>query len=244
MRTPASVFAGLALVSLTATLPAQVVAGRVVASTSGEVLPGTAVVLVDDSARVVQRGRTDAAGVFAVQAPSAGRYLVVLFTSDGSSFASPPIELAPGDYLEREFAVAEIPAALREIFFDADVDRPAVPRPRNPVPRYPQSFRDRGERGVVSTMFVVDSAGRVDMSTFQAIGRTPHAFVDAVRAVLPRWEFEPAVRQGVPVRQVVQLSFDFGIADDPPVGDIVIRALGIYRRRVIGTPDPGAPPAM
>ena len=57
--------------------------------------------------------------------------------------------------------------------------------------------------------FVVDTTGKADMKTFNAISATHPLFVEEVAAAIPRARWNPAVRQGRRVRQVVQQRFDF-----------------------------------
>lgn len=51
--------------------------------------------------------------------------------------------------------------------------------------------------------FVVDTTGRPEMGTAQTVRTNDQAFADAVFATLNRWKYEPALRGGVPVRQIV-----------------------------------------
>lgn len=51
--------------------------------------------------------------------------------------------------------------------------------------------------------FVVDTTGRPEMGTAQTVRTNDQAFADAVFATLNRWKYEPALRTGVPVRQIV-----------------------------------------
>lgn len=52
-------------------------------------------------------------------------------------------------------------------------------------------------------LFVVDSAGRPESSTVQVVRTTDRAFADAVVETVPLWRYEPAIRSGVRVRQIV-----------------------------------------
>jgi hypothetical protein len=82
----------------------------------------------------------------------------------------------------------------------------------------------KGERGLVSTMFVVTEKGLPDMGTFRVLNTADADFVLAVRDALHRARFVPADKDGNAVPQVVQLTYDFGFANDPVRGDVIIRA--------------------
>jgi protein TonB len=92
-----------------------------------------------------------------------------------------------------------------------DVDR--VPRllPGSPEPRFPEALRARNQTGRVVVQFVVDTLGRAEQRDVKFVEATDPAFVDAVRAVLPRYRFTPGEAGGRKVRTVVQLPFDFAL---------------------------------
>lgn len=51
--------------------------------------------------------------------------------------------------------------------------------------------------------FVVDATGKPETSTARVARGNDPAFGDAVLATLASWRYEPAIRDGVPVRQIV-----------------------------------------
>ncbi len=53
--------------------------------------------------------------------------------------------------------------------------------------------------------FVVDTSGRVDMSTFRTVRATDELFVRSVRRALSEWRFRPAEAGGRRVRQLVEM---------------------------------------
>jgi protein TonB len=65
--------------------------------------------------------------------------------------------------------------------------------------------------GEVLAQFVVDTTGRVDMSTFRAIQATNELFVQSVRRALAQWKFLPAEVGGVKVKQLVQMPLSFKV---------------------------------
>jgi TonB family protein len=71
-----------------------------------------------------------------------------------------------------------------------------VPVRDSKAPRYPNAMRADAISGCVIAQFVVDEEGRADTTTFRALRYTRPEFVEAVRAALPSWRFQPAQRQG------------------------------------------------
>lgn len=63
--------------------------------------------------------------------------------------------------------------------------------------------------GLVVAEFVVDSAGRVEDGTLGIISSTAPWFTDAVRVALETASYVPAIKDGRPVRQLVQQRFQF-----------------------------------
>lgn len=91
----------------------------------------------------------------------------------------------------------------------SQVDKPAVARDGNASPRYPSVLERSGVEGEVVAQFVVDTTGRAEMSTFEILRSTNELFAAALRDVVPRWRFLPAVAAGRRVRQVVQVPVRF-----------------------------------
>lgn len=91
----------------------------------------------------------------------------------------------------------------------AAVDRAPHLIGRPPVPEYPAALRRSGERGRVLLQFVIDTAGRAEMESVVAREATHDAFVEAVRAVLPRYRFSPGEAAGRRVRTLVAMPFEF-----------------------------------
>jgi hypothetical protein len=203
----------------------QTIAGRVVRGTSGTPAGRTAIALVDDSAIIVSSTQADTAGIFYADAPGAGRFRVVFFPATGGSFVSPPFQLDSGVYIEHEFTIPDIPAALRNVSFAGDVTHPAAPMRGNRPPVYPRSLATKGVRGLVNAMFVVDTEGKPETETLQLFSSSDSAFSDAVRQVIGGWHFTPADLDGKKVPQMVQETFDFGLPGDAPRGNVIIRTM-------------------
>jgi TonB family protein len=68
-----------------------------------------------------------------------------------------------------------------------------------------------GIDGSARFRFIVDSLGRVEMPSVEQVQATHDAFAFAVRNTLARMRFTPALVQGKPVRQLVELPFVFRV---------------------------------
>ena len=91
------------------------------------------------------------------------------------------------------------------------VEQPATPVPGSATPAYPDILRQAGVEGEALVTFVVDTSGRVDISTFKVVRSTHDQFAAAVRIALPRLRFIPATVGDRKVRQLVQQPFSFAI---------------------------------
>jgi protein TonB len=60
--------------------------------------------------------------------------------------------------------------------------------------------------------FVVDTLGRIDVSTIQVLSSTHDQFTRAVRDVLPAFRFKPAEVGGHRVRSLAEMPFEFTVA--------------------------------
>lgn len=89
--------------------------------------------------------------------------------------------------------------------------RPAIAKPGNPAPPYPRAGRQAGIASEVLLQFVVDTAGRADMSSVSLIRAEYREFVESVLKVLPQYRFEPATLNECPARMHVQMPFRFDI---------------------------------
>lgn len=95
-------------------------------------------------------------------------------------------------------------------YFEFHVEKPAMAIPGGSAPVYPGVLRSANVQGRVLAIFVVDTAGVVDMSTFKELESTHDLFTQAVAAALPRMRFMPAqVSGGRKVKMWVQQAFEF-----------------------------------
>ena len=105
--------------------------------------------------------------------------------------------------------LANAVASLR-LYTAAQVDSPARPDSADPpAPLYPDSLQRSGRSGRVMAEFVVDTAGRAEMETFGIVYSSDPLFTDAVRRAVGSASFIPARLGSRPVRQVVQMPFNF-----------------------------------
>ncbi len=103
--------------------------------------------------------------------------------------------------------------AAAPTFFEFQVDKPVVLRESVP-PRYPAALKSAGIGGDVWAQYVVDETGRIDMRTFKVLKSPDPQFTAAVKAALPTWRLDPAIRHGKKVKQLVQQSFVFRFPPD------------------------------
>ena len=103
------------------------------------------------------------------------------------------------------------PVTTDQTFFEFQVEKPASMLDDSPKPRYPAVLESSGIAGEVQAQFVVTENGRADMDTFKVLKSSNDLFTQAVRNVLPRMHFSPALIGGKPVKQLVQQSFQFAV---------------------------------
>ena len=106
---------------------------------------------------------------------------------------------------------AEPVARADNALFEYEVEKPVSQAPNSAVPAYPDILRQAGVEGSAIVSFVVDTTGRVDLTTFKVVHSTHELFSTAVRNALPRMRFIPAETSRGKVRQVVQQPFSFAI---------------------------------
>jgi len=98
----------------------------------------------------------------------------------------------------------------QETFQAFEVEKTVAPIP-GAGPRYPDMLRTANVEGQVLAQFVVDTAGRVDISTFRVLSSTHDLFTQAVRQHLATARFYPAEIGGRRVKQLVQQPFNFAL---------------------------------
>jgi hypothetical protein len=116
---------------------------------------------------------------------------------------------------------AELERLVKEhsVYTADQVSEPAVPIGAGPpLPIYPDSLWTARVPGRVVAEFVVGEDGRIEPGTLTIASATHPYFASAVRSALEGAVFRPAVLQGNPVRQLVQLPFVFSsqVPDSAP----------------------------
>lgn len=97
-------------------------------------------------------------------------------------------------------------------FKEFKLDEQAKLLSNSKAPRYPEILLRAGITGSTLAMFVVDTAGFPELSTFKIVRSAHPLFVEAVKASLPDTRFAPARVQGRTVRQLVQILYHFKTA--------------------------------
>lgn len=97
------------------------------------------------------------------------------------------------------------------IYFEFQVERPVRRLADSVVLHYPDMLRSGRVSGEVLAQFVVDTNGRALPETFKPIKSTHDLFTQSVKTALPEMRFTPATIGGKPVRQLVQMPFQFTI---------------------------------
>ncbi len=95
----------------------------------------------------------------------------------------------------------------------ADVDTAVFRYPESAAPSYPESLRRRGISGEAAVQFIVDSTGKIDLSTVRILAASHMDFAKAVRDALPRMRFHPAKIGPRAVGQLAQQLFKFEIRE-------------------------------
>jgi protein TonB len=83
--------------------------------------------------------------------------------------------------------------------------------PGSPSPVYPPHLREAGIGGSVVLRFVVGEKGLPDANHVQLIKSPGPDFTSAVYRSLYYAKFKPGILRGKPVRQWVQMQFDFKV---------------------------------
>lgn len=103
------------------------------------------------------------------------------------------------------------PVTTNQTYFEFQVEKPAEMLSDSPKPKYPSVLESSGIAGEVQAQFVVRSDGKADVESFKVLKSTNELFTQAVKNVLPRMHFSPAMIGGKPVNQLVQQSFQFAV---------------------------------
>jgi TonB family protein len=129
-----------------------------------------------------------------------------------------------------------------QTYFEFQVEKAAAPVPGNPAPRYPDMLRSANVEGEVLAQFVVNTDSTVDMGTLKFLRTTHDLFSAAVRSHLPNMRFSPALVGGRPVKQLLQVPFQFSLSTEVQMGPVTIpqpeRRIAGNRPTVVRGPEP------
>ena len=78
-------------------------------------------------------------------------------------------------------------------------------------PSYPVAMLQQNIEGAAFVVYVVDTLGHADTTSFKIVNASREEFAQAVRDVMPKMRFRPAILGGIKVRQLVQQNFSFKI---------------------------------
>jgi TonB family protein len=138
---------------------------------------------------------------------------------DDATPSMSPAQARPGFDSAGRPAVRKLPAVQSTItptgertYLEFQVNKQASPVPGNPSPRYPDVLRSANVEGEVLAEFIVDATGRADMGSFKVLRSTHELFTKAVESSLPNMQFYPGEVGGKPVRQLIQMPFEFTLA--------------------------------
>lgn len=107
-------------------------------------------------------------------------------------------------------------AADDHVYLETEVEK-KVTLARVVPPKYPDYLKRENLGALVQVQFVVDTAGRAEMSTFRVLRTSDTRFVEAARLSVAATTYQPAELHGRKVRQVVEQPFSFRIFRDLPI---------------------------
>jgi TonB family protein len=174
--------------------------GGIVRGADGQPLWGVGVFVPGDSGKPLARHDTQRDGTFILALPRPGRYQLRFAVASNALLVGDSITVEGDDFVQREFRLIVPPDP---VYWEHQVEKPAVPAPGNKGPRYPLELKQAGIQGGIVAEFVIDTTGRVRRDTFRVIRATHAGFVVPVRTALEEMRFLPAERAG---RRVAQLA--------------------------------------
>ena len=106
-----------------------------------------------------------------------------------------------------------VPVKDNQTYFEFQVEKTASIRAGTAIaPKYPTELRSANIEGEVLAQVTVDTTGAPVMETYKTLKSTHDLFTQAVMAALPGMRFNPALVGGRPVRQLVQMPFQFNLS--------------------------------
>lgn len=143
-----------------------------------------------------------------------------------------PISVAAAAVLGSPLALAQ-PSESTAPIAPAESVTPPTLRTRAEATYPPDALRDRLE-GTVGLSVVVDETGAVVDA--RVVAPAGHGFDEAALAAVRKFTFEPARRNGTPVRSTLQLAYEFHVPAPPPPA--------VARTTMAVPPPPPPPPGL
>ncbi len=130
----------------------------------------------------------------------------------GTPSSSGPLSATAGDTATSTQLSIDLPSILGDsILTEIEVDSAVKRYEWSAAPDYPIALLQRNIEGAAFVIYVVDTLGVADTTSFKVVRATHDEFVEAVRTAMPKMRFRPAVLGGSKVRQLVQQNFAFKI---------------------------------
>jgi len=105
---------------------------------------------------------------------------------------------------------------FEDAFSSVEVESAAERSPESAAPHYPPHLMNAGVEGYAAMRFVVDTTGRVDLTSIRVLDATHPEFAAAVKLAMPGMKFTPARLGERPVRQLAEQLFRFQIQPPTP----------------------------
>ncbi len=111
--------------------------------------------------------------------------------------------------------IVDPPSESEHIFLAKEVDTPVVVKAR-PNPSYSKEARTNGVQGFVILRLVLSSDGGI--SRVRVVRRLPFGLTENAIKVACKIEFKPALKNGQPVSQWLQIEYAFRLANSSIYG--------------------------
>jgi hypothetical protein len=130
----------------------------------------------------------------------------------GSAAGNGPYSRTVGDTANSTQLTIDLPTLLGDsVLTEIEVDSAVKRYEWSAAPDYPITMLQQNIEGGAFVIYIVDTLGIADTTSFQVVRSTHDEFAQAVRAAMPKMRFRPALLGGIKVRQLVQQNFTFKI---------------------------------
>jgi TonB family protein len=227
LATLAVVLLPLAIIRAQQSAPVTSLTGTVY-DISRAVVPGAVVLLHNVDGKNEESARADAAGVYRFKDIPAGSYDIEVRAPGFSVYKKQGVALPAGNAPNLDFTVpmGQVSESL-EVVGTAPAQRPApagVPHRirvggnvqatkliKRVNPEYPASAEAAGVEGTVLLRAVISIKGELLNITAVSKGTDP-ALIDAAKAAVSQWRYQPTLLNGQPVEVVTTIAVTFRLA--------------------------------